>query len=110
VCAALNPDEVDDHFLSFAWLNLTPKNRARVISSEPKTFWLLGAGASHHYDLNPFGVPVPLANGFFEAFSTGYRLLKVFSPASGHLSPFFNITAALARMRSIISSRTSNSS
>jgi hypothetical protein len=24
--------------------------------------WLFGAGASHHYNLNPWGVPVPLAN------------------------------------------------
>jgi hypothetical protein len=68
VCPALNPDEVEDHFLSFAWLNLTPNNRARVLSRAPKTFWLFGAGASHHYDLNAFGVPIPLANGFFEAF------------------------------------------
>ncbi len=27
---------------------------------------LFGAGASHHYDLNQFEVPVPLAGGFFE--------------------------------------------
>jgi hypothetical protein len=31
--------------------------------------WIFGAGASHHYDLNKFGVPVPLAGGFFEAFN-----------------------------------------
>lgn len=66
--AAFNPDDVDDDFLSFAWLNLTPKARARVLSKAPKTFWLFGAGASHHYDLSASGVPVPLANGFFEAF------------------------------------------
>ena len=68
MCATVNHEEPDDDFLGFAWQNLTPKARARVLSKSPKTFWLFGAGASHHYALNAFGVPVPLANGFFEAF------------------------------------------
>jgi hypothetical protein len=67
VCA-VNLEDIDDSFLSFAWLNLTPEHRTRILSKSPKTFWLFGAGASHHYDLNAFGVSVPLANGFFEAF------------------------------------------
>ena len=67
MCAAFNPKDIDDEFLAFAWLNLGPKARARVLSTAPKTFWLFGAGASHHYALNAFGC-VRLANGFFEAF------------------------------------------
>jgi hypothetical protein len=66
---ALNLDEVDDGFLRFAWLNLLPRARSRVLAKSPKTFWLFGAGASCHYNLNAFGVRVPLANGFFEAFN-----------------------------------------
>jgi hypothetical protein len=68
VCAAFSVDDVDDDFLEFAWLNLKPKDRSLILSKSPKTFWLFGAGASHHYDLNAFRVPVPLAKGFFEAF------------------------------------------
>lgn len=64
----LNLDNIDEEFLKFAWLNLMPEARARLLSKSPKTFWLFGAGASHHYDLNAFGVPVPLASGFFKAF------------------------------------------
>ena len=69
MCAALNFEGIDDNFLAFAWLNLSPRARARILANSPKTFWLFGAGASHHYDFNAFGVPVPLANGFFQAFN-----------------------------------------
>jgi hypothetical protein len=56
-------------FLRFCWLNLPPYARAKILKREPGTVWLFGAGASHHYDLNKFGVPVPLAGGFFGAFN-----------------------------------------
>lgn len=68
MCAAFNVDQIDDDFLKFAWLNLWPEARVRLLHKSPKTFWLFGAGASHHYNLNLFGVPVPLASGFFKAF------------------------------------------
>ena len=83
---AVNLEDIDDDFLGFAWLNLAPEARARILAKLPKTFWLFGAGASHHYDLNAFGVPLPLANGFFEAF---YKL-----PTSqgfhAHIGPFIS--------------------
>jgi len=60
---------VSDGFLAYSWSNLSPRNRAKVMAGSPKTVWLFGAGASHHYNLNSRGVPVPLANGFFEAFN-----------------------------------------
>ena len=56
-------------FLRFCWLNLPPYARAKILENAPGTVWIFGAGASHHYDLNKFGVPVPLAGGFFEAFN-----------------------------------------
>jgi hypothetical protein len=61
-------EKVEDDFLAFAWENLSPRDRAKVLADSPKTAWIFGAGASHHYDLNARGVPVPLANGFFNAF------------------------------------------
>jgi hypothetical protein len=67
VYAEFNLDNLDGDFLGFAWHNLLPAARSRILSKSPKTFWLFGAGASHHYDLNAFGVPVPLANDFFRA-------------------------------------------
>jgi hypothetical protein len=54
-------------FLAFAWEQLWPRERAKVLAKGPKTVWLFGAGASHHYNLNPWGVPVPLANDFIRA-------------------------------------------
>jgi len=84
VCAAINLDDIDDEFLGFAWLNLTPKSRARILANSPKTFWLFGAGASHHYALNAFCVPVPLANGFFKAF----HRLPTSQGFDGHIGPF----------------------
>jgi len=61
-------EKVENNFLAFAWENLSPRDRAKVLADSPKTAWIFGAGASHHYDLNARGVPVPLANSFFNAF------------------------------------------
>ena len=66
----LNLDAIDDAFLAYCWANLGPRDRAKMLAGSPRTVWLFGAGASHHYDLNFRGVPVPLANGFFEAFNS----------------------------------------
>src|SRR5579872_836355 len=61
-------ESVGDGFLSYCWESLPPRDRAKVMAGSARTLWLFGAGASHHYNLNARGVPVPLANGFFEAF------------------------------------------
>jgi hypothetical protein len=63
-----DPEKIPDDFLFFAWENLSPRDRAKVLSGSPRTAWVFGAGASHHYNLNSRAVPMPLANGFFEAF------------------------------------------
>lgn len=86
MCASFNLEVVDDSFLSFAWLNLAPEARARILAKSPKTFWLFGAGASHHYDLNAFGVPVPLASGFFKAFNR----LPTSQGFDAHVGPFID--------------------
>lgn len=65
----LDLKNVSDGFLAYSWSNLSPRNRSKVMADSPKTAWLFGAGASHHYNLNSRSVPVPLANGFFEAFN-----------------------------------------
>jgi len=62
-------ENVDEGFLEFSWINLSPRDRAKVMAECPKTVWIFGAGASHHYNLNSRGVRVPLANGFFNAFN-----------------------------------------
>ena len=62
-------DGLDEGFLRFCWFSLSGSARAKILSDAPKTTWLFGAGASHHYDLNRYGVPVPLASGFFKAFN-----------------------------------------
>lgn len=62
-------DSLSDSFLIFCWQSLPPRERARVLAGSPRTVWFFGAGASHHYNFNSRGVPVPLANGFFEAFN-----------------------------------------
>lgn len=59
----------EDAFMRFCWFSLPPSARARILTRAVKTAWLFGAGASHHYDLNRFGVQIPLASGFFEAFN-----------------------------------------
>lgn len=65
---SLDFSEIDDSFLVWCWANLSPRDRAKIMAGSPKTVWLFGAGASHHYDLNNRAVAVPLADGFFEAF------------------------------------------
>jgi hypothetical protein len=62
-------ESLEEGFLRFCWYSLPPKARAKILTDAPRTTWLFGAGASHHYDLNRFGVPVPLASGFFKAFN-----------------------------------------
>ena len=63
-----NLANLDDDFLRFYWYNMPASARALIGKERPQTAWIFGAGASHHFDLNPFGVTVPLANGFFKAF------------------------------------------
>lgn len=63
----LDPRKLPPAFLKFAWEQLWPRERAKVLNGSPKTIWLFGAGASHHYDFNVWGVPVPLANDFIRA-------------------------------------------
>ena len=84
--AAINPRDMEDGFLAFCWQNLAPEARARILAKAPKTFWLFGAGASHHYHLNAFGVPVPLASGFFKA----YHHLPISWGFDYHVGPFNN--------------------
>jgi hypothetical protein len=74
---------VTQPFLRFAWENLSPRDRIRILADAPKTLWLFGAGASHHYNLNARGVPVPLANRFFEAFHD----LPTSSGFNAHVGP-----------------------
>jgi len=74
---------VDDRFMRFCWFSLPPSARALILSRAAKTTWVFGAGASHHYNLNRFGVSVPLASGFFKAFnelptSQGFGAMGVF--------------------------------
>ena len=80
------PNEIDitDQFLAAAFAKLSPRDRIRILDDAPKTLWLFGAGASHHYDLNSSGVPVPLANGFFEAFNS----LPTSRGFDAHVGPF----------------------
>lgn len=80
----LDLNSVSDDFLAFCWSNLPPRDRAKVMGGSPRTLWLFGAGASHHYNLNARGVPVPLANGFFEAFHD----LPTSQGFQAHVGPF----------------------
>jgi hypothetical protein len=82
--SGLDLNSVSDDFLVFCWLNLPPRDRAKVLAGSPRTLWLFGAGASHHYNLNARGVPVPLANGFFEAFHN----LPTSQGFHAHVGPF----------------------
>src|SRR4029077_7227944 len=77
---------MEDGFLAFCWQSLAPESRGHILAKAPKTFWLFGAGASHHYDLNAFGVPVPLASGFFKA----YHHLPISQGFDSHVGPFNN--------------------
>src|SRR5579871_2485737 len=83
---ATTVENMDDSFLQFCWQNLAPEARARILAKTPKTFWLFGAGASHHYDLNAFGISVPLASGFFKA----YHNLPVSQRFDYHVGPLNN--------------------
>lgn len=83
---AINPNDMEDGFLAFCWHNLAPEARAHILAKAPKTFWLFGAGASHHYDLNSCGVPVPLASGFFKA----YHHLPISQGFDSYVGPFNN--------------------
>ena len=80
------PSEISitEPFLAAAFAKLSPRDRIRILDDAPKTLWLFGAGASHHYDLNSWGVPVPLANGFFEAFQS----LPTSRGFNAHVGPF----------------------
>jgi hypothetical protein len=86
VSAVINLKDMEDSFLSFCWLNLAPEARARILAKSPKTFWLFGAGASHHYSLNSFGEAVPLASGFIRA----YHRLPTSQGFHAHVGPFTN--------------------
>jgi hypothetical protein len=82
----LDLETVSESFLRFCWLNLPRRDRAKVMAGSPRTLWLFGAGASHHYDLNARGVPVPLAAGFFEAFNE----LPTSQGFHAHVGPFIS--------------------
>jgi len=62
-------EKVEEGFLGFSWAQLSPRDRLKVMAGAPKTVWIFGAGASHHYNLNMRNIPVPLANDFFSAFN-----------------------------------------
>jgi hypothetical protein len=82
----LDFDAIDDDFLVWCWSNLSPRDRAKILVGSARTVWLFGAGASHHYDLNSRGVPVPLANGFFEAFNS----LPTSAGLDAYIGPFIS--------------------
>jgi len=82
----LNLDTVSEDFLRYCWLNLPPRDRSKMMAGTPRTVWLFGAGASHHYSLNSRGVPVPLANDFFEAFNE----LPTSQGFHAHVGPFIS--------------------
>jgi hypothetical protein len=84
--AELRLDDVGDELLGFCWSNLPPRDRAKLTLDYPKTLWLFGAGASHHYNLNAGGVPVPLANDFFEAFG----VLHTIQSFRAHVGPLIS--------------------
>lgn len=79
-----NEINITDEFLAGAFANLSPCDRIRILDDAPRTLWLFGAGASHHYDLNGWGMPVPLANGFFKAFNS----LPTSQGFNAHVGPF----------------------
>jgi hypothetical protein len=79
-------EKVEERFLTFAWENLSPRDRAKVMGDSPRTVWIFGAGASHHYYLNTRGVPVPLANDFFSAFHE----LPTSEGFHAHVGPFIS--------------------
>lgn len=91
---------VSDGFLTHCFADLSPRDRLKAFTGSPKTVWLFGAGASHHYNLNPHRVRIPLANGFFEAFHD--------LPTSGGLHAFIGpLTSYLAKYRGVSAERAS---
>jgi hypothetical protein len=85
---------LSDDFLGYCFANLSPRDRVKAFAGSPRTVWLFGAGASHHYNLNPRSVPVPLANGFFEAFHS----LPTSAGLHAHIGP---LTSYIAQYRGI---------
>ncbi len=79
-------ENVAEGFLEFCWINLSPRDRAKIMAESPRTVWIFGAGASHHYNFNSRCVPVPLANGFFKAF----HLLPISDGFSAHVGPLIS--------------------
>jgi hypothetical protein len=91
---------LSDEFIAHCFADLSPRDRIKAFAGSPKTVWLFGAGASHHYNLNSHRVHVPLANGFFEAFHD--------LPTSGGLHAFIGpLISYLARYRGISAERVS---
>lgn len=95
----INIKDFPDGFLSFAWDNLRANNRLQLLKDKPKTVWIFGAGASHHYFLNTHGVHVPLANSFFKALNN----LPTSEGFHAHVGPLSNY---LYRYRGIHPSKT----
>jgi hypothetical protein len=85
---------LDDDFLRFYWYNMPASARALIGKERPQTAWIFGAGASHHFDLNPFGVPVPLANGFFKAF----HALPTSGGFNAHVGPLISFLEHYRRL------------
>jgi hypothetical protein len=79
-------EKASEEVLAFAWANLSARDRARVMADAPRTVWIFGAGASHHYNLNPAAVPLPLANDFFGAF----QLLPTSQGFHAHVGPLIS--------------------
>ena len=76
----------DDGFIAFLWDNLLHRDRMRVLKDYPKTVWIFGAGASHHYAMNHRGIHIPLADGFFGAFHS----LPTSEGFQAHVGPLIN--------------------
>jgi len=76
----------DEGFLAYLWDNLKPKDRMKILNKNPKTAWIFGAGASHHYAMNQRGIRIPLADGFFEAFN----FLPTSEGFHAHVGPLIN--------------------
>lgn len=83
---SLNVDDMPNDFLEFAWDNVGNATRLKLMKDMPRTVWLFGAGASHHYVLNPYDVRVPLANGFFKALNR----LPTSQGFHAHVGPLLN--------------------
>lgn len=82
----LDLENLPDGFFGYMWQDLNPRDRAKIMKGFPKTVWIFGAGASHHYNLNSRNVPIPLANGFFEAF----HVLPTSEGSHAHVGPIIS--------------------